>query len=120
MARNCPLHCRRQGRGRDERFGKALLILGRELDDRAFLDGLARGFLFGGDDEIRQRTALDLGGALQERVHLGGQAGFKAGCGCGFGHARIVRHFAVDASIYRCSRATIISPSVTEAFSLRS
>lgn len=47
---NCPLHGGRQRRGRDERLGEALLILGRNLDERAFLDGLARGFLRGGDD----------------------------------------------------------------------
>jgi hypothetical protein len=34
------------------------LILGREPDDRAFLNGLARGFLRGGNDEVRQRTAI--------------------------------------------------------------
>lgn len=33
------LHGRRQRRRRDERFGKSLLILGRKLEDPAFLDG---------------------------------------------------------------------------------
>src|SRR5438270_6399967 len=66
-----------------KQFDKALLVFERQADDLGFLDGLLRGFLSGGHEEIADTAALERGGALNNPQRIGRNASFNAGGSAG-------------------------------------
>ena len=78
----------------EQQFGHSLLIRQRQTNDLRFRDGLLRRFLRGGDHEIADAAALNLGGALYSRERLRRDADLKTGRpGLCFSHGKSVRQF---------------------------